>query len=212
MPGQITIDAMTKWENDINVPLSEVLRVSMDTMERTGEEACKHAIILMAQSMASGNDPLTRKSAKRRDVLENNAGAKYVEVWQQGQNKPGRLYKFQFETDDPKWKRAGTWANAQKVGNSGLARKSWMWGLARLGKAGNARPMAGMSRLYAIQGENAGGYILENRLPYILKAVEPGWETTVVQRAGNKIMGQARARLERTWPPVAEAAGARMAA
>ena len=216
MPGEITIKAMSAWENDIEVPMSEILRVSMDTMERTGDEACKHAIILMAQSARA----MTPRAKKNRPVLRASTGtsakgatkatrafltAPYVEVWHQGATEPSRIYKFQYD-EDARVKLPGTWENAQTIGNVGTAQRSWMWGLGRLGAAGTGKAMPGASKVYKIDQEKVHGYIKENRLGYIQAIMPGGWEAEVSTRAGNKIMGQARARLEQLWPSVAEGA------
>ena len=195
MPATASLKILGDWRKQIGVPLRDALAVSVGIMGRTGEEACRHALILMAQSARA----MTAQAKARRPVLTNAAGAKYVETWQQGKTKPARVYKFQFATEDPKWKMGGTWANAQKIGNRGLAKRSWMWGLGRLGAKGTGREMGGVSDVYTINRAGVNGYVKSNRLGYIWPAMPSGWESTVEVRAGNKIMAQARQKLETQW-------------
>lgn len=195
MAGAVTLKLLGDWKSAVGVPLRDALAVSMDVMGRTGEEACRHALILMAQSAGA----ITKKAPANRPVLRNQAGAEYIEAYQQGSKKPARIYKFQFETDDPQWKVEGTWQNARKIGNRGLAKRSWLWGLAKLGARSAGRALNGTSRVYAITGETVNGYVKEDRLSYILKALPAGWEADVALRAGNKIMAQAKMKLERLW-------------
>lgn len=203
----VSLKVLGDWRAQVSVPLKQALATSMKIIGRTGEEACRHAIILMARSASK----LAKKAAARRTVLQNNAGAKYVEVWKQRETKPNRLYKFQFETDDPGWKVDGTWANAQKIGHHGLAKRSWMWGLAALNKGGKGprggnasregdwRGIPGVTTLSTIRGETANGYILTNRLPYIDKVMPAGWEMMVEHTAGVLIMKAAERKLEREF-------------
>lgn len=48
-------------------------------------------------------------------------------------------------------------------------------------------------------GEKVCGYVKTNRMSYVWKGMPPGWETTVEQKAGNKIMAQAAMKIERQW-------------
>jgi len=127
-------------------------------------------------------------------------GAKYVENWRKGQTRPQKLYKFRFgggaNTGD---QIPGTWENARKIGNQGLAKRSWMWGLAKLKPMHTGKAIPGTSRVYVIKTPQVTGYVKENRLDYIQKAMPGGWESQVEQKAGNKIMGQARDKLEKKW-------------
>lgn len=187
---------MGDWKKEVGLALRDALTVSVEICGRVGAEACKHAIILMAQSARA----ITESANVNRRVETNVAGAKYVEVWKQGASKPARMYKFQFETDDPKWKRIGTWENAKRIGNRGLAKRSWMWGLAALGKSAAAgNPMHGLSRTFELRGENVIGYIMQNKLAYVQKAMPTDWESQVERSVGNKIMAQARLRLQKEW-------------
>jgi hypothetical protein len=92
-----------------------------------------------------------------------------------------------------------------KIGNVGLAKRSWMWGL----KHTSRPPIPGVTELFTIYGGSqsesgwmsgkdgiVNGYILENRLAYINEAMPAGWEQMVEQSAINRVMGMARKRME----------------
>ena len=194
---KVGLKILGNWRKEVGVPLGDALAVSMDVMLRNGKEACKHAMILMAQSARA----LTKKAKANRPIKTNNAGAEYVEIYRQGE-RPFRRYKFQYDTDDPKWKAEGTWKDAKRIPERrrGLAKRSWMWGLAKL-KPGMHTGWAipGLSKVWAITGTQWSGYIKENRLPYVQKIMGPGWEAKVTTTAGNKIMAQARNKIESKW-------------
>ena len=195
---QTGIQILGDWKKEIAVPLRDALAVSMTICGRTGEEACKHAIILMAQSARA----LTKRAKEFRKELRNPAlnNAVYVENWVQGRNTPQKIYKFRFGTDaNVRGRIDGTWEDARTIGNRGLAKRSWMWGLAKLKPMSTGKAIPGASRVYSINTEQVSGYIKENRLGYITKIMPAGWESEVQSRVGNKIMGQARNKLEQKW-------------
>ena len=64
MAGAVSIKMLGDWRKEVGVPLRDALAVSMDICGRTGEEACKHAIILMAESARA----LARQAPKNRKV------------------------------------------------------------------------------------------------------------------------------------------------
>jgi hypothetical protein len=194
----VSLKTLGDWQKKIAVPLNDVLAVSMDICGRTGAEACKHAMILMAQSARA----ITPKAPPRRPIASDvHTHAEYVTTYKKdGTN--SRVFKFMF--GDPKRGGAGatlegTWAQAQKIANRGLAARSWMWGLKKFGVASAGKPMGGVTTLMTITGEKACGYILTDRIKYLLKIMPAGWESTVAQRAGNKIMKQAAMKIERQW-------------
>lgn len=198
MAGAASLKLIGDWNAKVGVGLRDALSVSMDVAGRTGEQACQHALILMAQSARA----LTVTAKKNRQVLLDARlhGAKYVENWVKGKTEPQRLYKFQFDgAANARDAIPGTWENARKIGNAGLAKRSWMWGLAKLKPMHTGKAIPGASRVFAVTSEKVNGYIKENRLDYILKAMPSGWEASVAQAATNKIMAQARMRLERQW-------------
>lgn len=195
MASTATLKTIGNWDKQIGVPLADALGVSMDIMGRTGEEACRHALILMAQSARA----MTKQAPKNRKVMRDQNGASYIEAFTKA-GQPTRVYKWQFGDRAPENRRLdGTWDEALTIGNRGLGKRSWMWGLAKLGAKNTGGAIRGTSAVFSVTGAQANGYIKENRLSYILKAMPAGWEAAVVLRAGNKIMAQARAKMERAW-------------
>lgn len=194
MPGKTSLKIIGDWRKEIGVPLRDALHVSMDVMGRTGEQAARHALILMAQSARA----ITKQSPKNRRMLRDEHG-QYVENRRAGRRDIQKLYKWMFDASDRQSFIGGTWENARLIGNRGLAKKSWMWGLGRLGAKRTTKQISGTSKVRTITSEKANGYIKQNLLDYILKAMPSGWERTVEMRAGNKIMAQARKKMERRF-------------
>ena len=119
----------------------------------------------------------------------------FVTVYPKGKP-PTRFFKFQAEADG-----AGKegWRKARTIGNAGLAKRAWLW-LPRKFKTNPTRPrIPGASRFMTIKQANVNGYIYENRLDYINKAMPNGWERTVEQSVGNRVMGMARDKLAARW-------------
>lgn len=199
MPSAVTLQTVGDWQRGVATTMQQAVAVSADVSGRTGEEACKHCIILMAQSARAD----ARKSQLRRQVLYDMRlhGAEYVEVWNQGKREPSRLYRWRFsDAASAKDRIPGTWNDAKKIGNRGLAGRSWMWGLRSLGKsAGAGRAIPNVAHVFPIKSETSAGYILTNRLSYIDKAMAPGWEARVSTAATNKLMKQSAMRIERQW-------------
>jgi hypothetical protein len=194
-----TLKIVGDWQGKIGVPLADALAVSMEICGRVGEEACKHAIILMAQSAKN----LAKKAPARREVKRDERlfGSEYVETWQQGKAEPSRLYRFRFSDQaNARDRLEGTWENAKRIKGHGLAGRSWMFGLGKWGHGG-ANAMPGVSKVFAINRGKAHGYILHNLLSYVThpNAMPSGWESTVQTSAGNRIMAQAVLKLDTEW-------------
>jgi hypothetical protein len=182
------------WKKEIGVPLHELLQVLTEVTGRSGAEACKYALIGMAQSARA----LTSQSKSKRPVERDteHGGAEYVNIFHKG--KESRFYRFHFMRDADV---EGTWEQAQQIKNKGLAKRSWMWGLRDLqaAAAASSRPISGVADVRTILGEKSCGYILTNRLSYLIKILPAGWEQSVVRAAGNKIMANVARQMERQW-------------
>ena len=190
IPGLV---AVNDWQKVTGDRLRQALAVSMEVCGRTGAEACKHAIILMAQSARA----MTKQSPKNRPI-ENDILGRFVRTYKGGKE-TGRIYDWMFTLEDESKRLPGSWERARNIANRGLAKRSWMWGLRNLGKPAGSRPMTGVADVKTVLGRENCGYLLTNRLSYVTKAMPPGWEIAVQERAGNKIMKQAALKLERKW-------------
>ena len=202
-----TLQLMGAWEKDhLSTTLQNALAVSVDVMGRTGEEACRHAIILMAQSARA----MARTAPARRPVeanprfkhllskeqykaLRNSKVPKHpyfkLHAWKLTQGSPGQRELFANDRNA-----------IAKIGNRGLAKRSWMWGLSAFGASEGARgPIPGTSELFGVKSGDMAGYVKQNKLGYIAAAMPAGWEQAVQTKAGNKIMGQARDKMQRAW-------------
>lgn len=193
MAGKTKLVMTNDWTGHLEKSLSNALNLSMEVMGRTGEEACKHGMIMMAKSARA----ITGKSKKRRQVMRDDQRlGPYVNVYNQGSHEPVRLYKWMLGKKNLK---NVDWQKAQTIGNQGLARRSWMWGLGRIGGKPETSAIPGTSRFYAITGEKVNGYVKENKLAYILKALPAGWESAVQSAVVNKMFKQAAMKMERMW-------------
>ena len=196
MAGMVSLKTIGKWDKQIGVPLRDALAVSMDITGRTGEQACQHAIILMAQSARS----LTPQAKKRRRVHRTKKKGEYILF-----DKPGKrqmeIRKWMFDYLERSYikHRFKSWDQAQQIKSRGLAKRSWMWGLKGLSAKPTGKAIPGVGTLAAIKLPNLNGYVLSNRLDYITKVMPSGWEHEVARRAGNKVMAQARNKLQNKW-------------
>lgn len=195
------------WKKEMNVPLSTALQASIDVIGRTGEEACRHAIILMSQSASA----ITETSPQKRKIMRDPAfggtgkgnrlkGSRYIEVWNQGDKQATKLFEYRWKfgfRDKPKL--TGTFEEARTIVHRGLAKRSWMWGLGRFGKHTARAGIRGLFKIHTILGETVSGYVKENRLGYLAKAMPAAWPQMVEQAAANKIMKQAQMKLQRRW-------------
>lgn len=202
------IEMVGNWRKEMNLSLGRALHYTYEIGGRSLAEACKHAIILMAQSARA----MTKQSPKNRKVRSDRYG-RYVEDYRKSETRggqPRRLYEWFWSKDARSEEfiesarvvaRTPTFADAIPIANRGLGKKSWMWGLAKLGKGSVAvsKPIRGVIHLRKILTDSVGGFILYNRLDYVLKAMPAGWQAAVEQKASNKIMKQAQMKLEREW-------------
>jgi hypothetical protein len=178
------------WNRRVEVPLQSALAASIEITGRSGKEACNHAITLMARTASK----MTPQSRKRRTIQTDEAGRQYVEVWTQAKRESSRMFKDMFS--NPQLNLKKTWEEALLIGNSGLAKRSWMWGLK---KASGHRPIPGVVSRWEVRGEKECGVVVTNRLGYLVTIMEPGWEVKAATSATNAIMAQASKRLEREF-------------
>lgn len=167
----------------MDVPLFDVLSASIETFGKSAPEACRHAVILMAQSARKA----TPTSAARREVLEDDRGlGKYVSTYTQHSVMPKRIHQFRFSDKLlPGDRLEGTWEQAKRIKNKGLAKRSWMWGL-----SGADSGMHGVSKTFGFENKNSRtvGYIKQNKLSYIEKIMPAGWQASAQRAAMNKLM------------------------
>ena len=197
-----SIQMIGDWRTNMNLRMKDALAVTMAVSGRSLAEACKHAIILMAQSAAA----LTKQSKKKRRV-KREKGLEYVETYKKD-GSISKLFKFKFDerADDVR----GTWEQAQIIKGRGLAKRSWMWGLKSLSKKmTTGRPIRGVGYLYKILTAKVGGFVLKNNLHYITKALPPGWKQQVERSAAKKSMKQSENKLKRDWARAVQRTGGR---
>ena len=184
MANEFTMRTVGNWSQKMAVPLSDALKVSKDLFRRSGPDACKHAVILMAQSakvatpQSKPNRPVLREGRKR-----------YVVVYPKDEEAPTRVYVSQ--TQDPNSDLFGQWDKVRRIGNRGLSKRSWMWQL-----KGGSKPLRGATYATPFKvGEDRVGFVKRNKLDYILKIMPAGWLERATTKATNKIMAQAGRKL-----------------
>jgi hypothetical protein len=196
MASEFTIRAINDWRAVHGTSLRNALRVSMDVFGRTAEEACKHAMILMAQSAAK-----LSKQAPANRPIEKFGTFDFVWTYPK-KSTPKRLFKWEFSEQARKMGHGleGSWQQARRIAHRGLARRSWTWGQSRLGVKAN-RPMRGVVTLFDAgrKSNTHVGLILTNRLSYISKVTPPNLDATVSQRATSRIMKHAEAKMVRAY-------------
>jgi hypothetical protein len=222
MPSAASFKMLGNWDKQIGVPLEDALAVSMDVFGYTGEKACRQCIYFMTQSAQT----LTKLGQRKRPVHSN---PDFKHLMRKEQYKKWRMaghdLRYYFKNtawylqqdSHPMAKLGGLqrWGNhpekLAKIGNVGLAKRSWMWGF------GKGRPIPGVTELWTVsgrvntRGENmsggdtdtrnitTNGYILTNRLDYVMDALPQGWEEDVERSATNRIMGRFRDKMENQW-------------
>lgn len=193
MADAATLRPVGDWAGTIKAFLRDALHVSVDVCGRTGEEACRHAVILMAQSAQK----LTKQAPALRKIKHDQYG-RYIEQWW-GDGQIRKWYDWRWSLPEGQGRPEVSFESLLDIRNRGLAKRSWMWSLQKLGTTSSRRPLPGVSRVYTLRTKHVVGYVKENKLHYLNKIMPAGWEQTVAMRAGNKIMAQARLKLERQW-------------
>jgi len=188
----VSLKTLGDWQKKISAPLHDVLNVSVDVFGRNSAAACKHAIILMAQSASA----LTKQAPKNRKVEQDprfkGKGGQFIRIFKKN-GQETKSYRFGLK-DDAEWNKF------RLIAHRGLAKKSWIWGLKGLDASKvTSKPIPGVAHTMTILNEKSCGYILQNALSYLLKILPAGWEAAVMQKAGNKIMKQAAMKIERQW-------------
>jgi hypothetical protein len=177
------------WSMEMDVPLNNALQATTELTGRSGRSAVERAMSLMAKSAKV----LTRQAKKNLKVQRDNK-RRFVEKTLKAGKKVNR-WEFQYPND-----RGETWEQAKLIGNRGLAKRSWLWGLSGLRKPPkSSKEIKGVSMLTEFFGKNQAGMILTNRLNYINYAIPSNLPDIVAKRASNQIMAQAAKKLEREY-------------
>ncbi len=198
MSGKLKLKG--NWKVQVDTLLKDALTASTEIVGRNGAEATRHAIILMAQS-AKKMTPQSKKNRKlqyaknRRPFLwrYDKRGGKHRKYLPRRKDDPG-LYASELA----KWR---------VIRGRGIGKRSWMWGLKGLKgapKGQKKKPISGVAHLRRILGAKASGFILTNELSYILKVMPAGWQASVVRKAANRILAQAKLKIEKQWKKTLE--------
>ena len=197
-----TLKTLGEWDREVGVPLDTTLRVLIETTNKTGEEAVSNCIVKMAQAVRKMTPKAKKNRTAQKDVRL--AGSEYVDVYNQnGANGSTKLYRFRFsDKANARDRLPGTWEQAKRIGNAGMAQRSWFWGIRGLPGAPYAmggKPYPGVAKLITLRGrgEMVFGQVLENRLAYITQIIPADYEAQAVRSVGNQVLGQYAAKMER---------------
>ena len=190
------------WNKGLEIPLASALAMSIEITGMAGRNACKRAIILMAESARKMTKiaPKNRKVVKNPDFAHVLTKAQYARIPKTPDGMK-RYFKFTATKERQPPKQAiQIYANEKdqlkRIKNRGLAKKSWFWGLNSFGKKSEDE-IPGVSELHEMIGKDTCGFILDNKLSYVIKAMPGGWEQMVQKKASDQIMATAAKTLER---------------
>lgn len=186
----ITLKAVGKWNDRINVPLSNALFASTEMLGKTGYKACEMALVYMAKSAGSKTGKLTKQSIKKRKIDKTGKYGDRI-VFREGSETEKKMYV---------WNLTKPIEEMRTIRLRGLAKRSWMWGLKDFHNVkpdGHAIRNAGDVRVFT--GETMCGISLRNKLPYIDKVIVSNLQEVVSKRATNSIMYQVARNVERKF-------------
>jgi hypothetical protein len=208
-----SLQTIGDWNKSIQVPLQDAMRMSMDVMGRSGEQATKATVVMMAQAARSR----TPSAKPFRDVQDNpdfehliKKGSPQVQQIRQGTRDPDFYFRFRAQAwrqgkAEPDWRYANERTRLSRIRNAGLAKSSWFWPLASAGKSNPTRftDKNGRTSFYPVvesKGETTyRGFQLDNRLHYITKIMPSGWPDKVEKAVANRMMGMMRNKLRRDF-------------
>jgi len=237
---RVSLKASSDWDRRIAVPLETAMASSIELTGRSGKEACKQAMIYMAQSVAKQ----TKVSPKLRPIVRNpdtryktdkrvapfgvmrwdREGNQYFKpIYRTGEYGKIRFFDkksaswFKRDANNPKgkWEKIPSGpdpANPETfmpgiksdkrriIGRSGLARRSWFWGLNDIMANVDMKSFVpGVSDLTEVLTSSLCGLVLTNRLRYMMKAVPAGAIGDAAVKASNRIMAQNAKLIERKF-------------
>lgn len=223
----ISVQTVGNWRSEVGVPLEEAIRTSMAVMGRTAEDSTKQAIVLMSQSARA----ITPKAKARRVQMQSTTFGPYLIDWRGAFARQGasrNIYKMWFEPSyspdslaDEQAKRlvvalrtsGSTYEEQRRIKMAGMAKDSWLWGIKKLTKSTASTKFTDLKRVVTAgktitKGKEYGHWV-NNRVSYIVSILPSGWERLVELAAGNKMMAQARKRLEQDFKSSMARASAR---
>jgi hypothetical protein len=198
MVSEFTIQTVGTWNKQMSIPLRSVIDIVKDLYRKSAPEACKRTVIYMAKSASA----ITPKAPALRPVHTDQThllgrGGEYVKVYKKTSSTTARPVKmFRYEFSKKNRTLEGTFAQARKIANHGMAsNRSWMWQL----RGGKSAPR-GASQAYAFKaGKDNVGFVKRNKLGYIMKIMPAGWLDMVTRAATNKIMKVAAIDMEKKY-------------
>ena len=194
---ETTMKMVGNWSKQMDIPLHNALQATTELTGKSGRSAVERAIVLMAKTAASRNNTIiAKKKMKVRTAKRSNGkgSLKFVEKYS---SDGGTVKRWQFQYPNSKGQ---TWDQAKLIGNRGLARRSWFWGLAGLKKhPAISKAIKGVTSLQEFFETHSAGMILTNKLNYIHKATVANIQEIAARSASNQIMAQAAKALERQY-------------
>jgi hypothetical protein len=192
MPSLTTMQIIGDWDKQVQVPLRDALHAYVDATGRSGEKTCRDTIVAMARALASPRGNLTKTARAKRPIKGGQGRNRHFMQLTQARHE-GNGIKWYAWMWGAKMSNRLHWPSfdyARSITNAGMARRSWMWSLRKYGAKSVGKPMAGASRAYTFKRGDVAGYVKQNRVNYIMKAMNPSWGSAKreAERKGTKLM------------------------
>ena len=186
--------AIGDWNKQMAIPMDNALTATIELTGKSGRDACKRAMIFMAQSARA----ITPQAKKNRKVLREKS-SRYFEVYK-ADGSTTRRYDWMYRDGIRQQRRLKkkTFEEGKEITQRGIAKRSWFWAIDGI-KAPPTKPIPGVGELHEVIGDQASGFIASNRLGYINKIMPSGWEQTVHDKASNRVMANAARAMERKF-------------
>lgn len=199
------------WTEEPGAKLQRAISRLQNVYGKSAEEATKQTLYHMARSAAALTPVAPKNRISERNPLFKHLLKKEQYAMFRATMAPKsmarfftfRAFKMRQSPMISDWIYDNTLEKIKPIGKRrGLAKRSWMFSL------GGPRPMPGVTELVRLSDaeKNTQGFILRNKLKYILKTMPSGWETTVSEKATNSLMKQMDDKITKQYAKMMRAA------
>lgn len=213
MEDVVTIRMVRDWRKSFT-PLQDAIHVNLAMFKKDLEGACRSTIYFMAQSASK----MVPKGMKERPVFPNfrfrhlltAEGYKAARITGRDMSAyfKFRAIKLRQSPRLPIERYGNSERSLAKIARAGTGARAWMWTLGGT-QAKVDKDILSYAELFPVHG-SAGpylsnkpnlvtGFILRNKLSYMMKIMPSGWEKRVEELAIKKIMGRAAVILQNKY-------------